>query len=316
MWFGATLLMALVVIGCGGAPSPGAPVAPPRPSGSGVPPAARAQLRLCTWNIAKLGHRERKDFGVLGTVLEEHCDLAAIVEVMQKAGGHPGYEQLRAALGRGWTGTVTATPRPNHAAGHAEFYAALWRPAKVVWCESWSGLRYFSDNDGSPTGSGADRFQREPAYGCFQAAPGGALGFDFLLGIYHATWARGHGARISAEAAELGLVIDEMRRARRGENDLLLVGDFNLMPAQLAAATQLSDWTEGSGSTLNRHGDRTGHLYDHVLLDNPGATPELATKARVLDVRTACASARLFEQTVSDHLPVVLDIDVFQADDD
>ena len=177
-------------------------------------------------------------------------------------------------------------------------------------------MRYFNDNDGSRAAGGADRFKREPAYGCFQVARGGAVGFDFLLGIYHATWARGDSAQISAEAGELGRVMDEMKRARRGENDLLLVGDFNLMPAQLAAATHLHDWTEGSGSTLNRHGDRTRHLYDHVLLDSPGATPELATKARVLDVRNECVSARVFEQTVSDHLPVVLDIDVFQADDD
>lgn len=314
MRLGATLLVALAVIGCGGTPSPGAPVAPPR-AAEGLP-GRPARLRLCTWNIAKLGHRERKNFGVLGSVLEHHCDLAAIVEVMQKAGGHPGYEQLRAALGAGWTGTVTATPRPNHGAGHAEFYAALWRPGKVAWCEGWSGLRYFSDNDGSRASGGADRFSREPAYGCFQVGRGAPLSFDFLLGIYHATWAHGDGAQISAEAAELGLVVDEMKRARRGENDVLLVGDFNLVPAQLAAATRLSDWTEGSGSTLNRHGDRTTHLYDHVLLDSPASTPELATKARVLDVRSECASARLFEQTVSDHLPVVLDIDVFQADDD
>ena len=316
MRLGTTLSMALVAIGCGGTPSAGLPVAPPPAPAAEAPAPPRAQIRLCAWNIAKLGHRQRKDFRVLGSVLEDHCDLAVIVEVMQKAGAHPGYEQLRAALGGGWTGTVTARPRPNQGVGHAEFYAALWRPEKVAWCEGWSELRYFSDHDGSRAGSGADRFQREPAYGCFQAAPAPAVGFDFLLGIYHATWARGDHAQISAEVRQLGLVVDEMKRARHGENDVLLAGDFNLVPAQLAAATQLDDWTEGSGSTLNRHGQRTANLYDHVLLDSPRSSPELATKARVLDVRRACASAQLFEQTVSDHLPVVLEIDVFQPDDD
>ncbi|HKO91683.1 MAG TPA: endonuclease/exonuclease/phosphatase family protein [Polyangiaceae bacterium] len=316
-----TLSMALAVIGCGGTPAPGVPVAPapgvpvaPAPAPRAV--AARAALRLCTWNIAKLGHRQGKDFRVLGSVLEQNCDLAAILEVMQKGGRHPGYERLREVLGAGWTGTVTASPRPNHGAGHAEFYAALWRPEKVAWCESWSMLRYFSDNDGSHAGSGADRFRREPAYGCFQATPQADVGFDFLLGIYHATWARGDSAQTAAEVRQLELVVDEMKQARQGENDLLLAGDFNLVPAQLAAATRLDDWTEGSGSTLNRHGDRTANLYDHILLDSPRASPELAKKARVLDVRSACTSTRVFEQTVSDHLPLVLDIDVFQADDD
>jgi len=46
------------------------------------------------------------------------------------------------------------------------------------------------------------------------------------------------------------------------------VGDFNLVPVKLAAATSLNDWTEGEGSTLNNRGERTSNLYDHVVVDN------------------------------------------------
>jgi hypothetical protein len=52
-------------------------------------------------------------------------------------------------------------------------------------------IKHFTDNDGLPRSRGPDRFSREPAYGCFQAIAGGGLGFDFLLGVYHATWEKG-----------------------------------------------------------------------------------------------------------------------------
>jgi endonuclease/exonuclease/phosphatase family metal-dependent hydrolase len=112
------------------------------------------------------------------------------------------------------------------------------------------------------------------------------------------------------------LVVDEMKGSRAGENDVLVVGDFNLVPRKLAAASRLSDWTEGEGSTLNNRGERTSNLYDHVVVDNLGASPELSGKARVIDVRAKSASPQAFERTVSDHLPIAIDIELFQSDDD
>jgi len=105
--------------------------------------------------------------------------------------------------------------------GHAEFYAAVWRPQKVAWCDGWASLRYFADNDGSRTDGGPDRFSREPAFGCFQATAGYGLGFDFLLGIYHATWEKGDSRKTATEVRNLGRVVDEMKGSpRRGERRL------------------------------------------------------------------------------------------------
>jgi len=52
-------------------------------------PVRASKLRLCSWSPQKLGYGNAKDF-IIKSVIEENCDIAAIEEVMQKSGGHPG----------------------------------------------------------------------------------------------------------------------------------------------------------------------------------------------------------------------------------
>ena len=106
-------------------------------------------LRLGTWNIKKLGHGDRKDFPLVASIIESHFDVLAVVEIMQKTSAHPGYESLMAALGNSWSGLITPNPRPNTGAGHAEFYAVIYRHALVRPCSGWTELVYHVDNDGS-----------------------------------------------------------------------------------------------------------------------------------------------------------------------
>jgi len=270
-------------------------------------------LRLCSWNVKKLGHGSTKNYEATASVLEDHCDASVIVEVMQKGGTHPGYEDLMAALGSGWTGVVTEEPRPNTTDGYAEFYAVVWRTGVLSQCEGWDGLRYIVDNDGSDTDEGDDHFSREPAYGCFVLQGGGSR-FDFLLAAYHATFESS--ASIHAEASRLTDVAAEMRASRPGEGDILILGDFNLVPSKLAAATTLEDWTTGTGSTLNSTGAITGNLYDHVLVASTPDSPELGEKAEVLDVRGVTTSPKAFFDTVSDHLPIRTTLSIVGPDDD
>lgn len=63
----------------------------------------------------------------------------------------------------------------------------------------------------------------------------------------------------------------------------------------------MGSWT---GSALNLTGSRTANLYDHLLVDDLGASKELVGNARVLDVRNEAASPKVFYKTVSDHLPI------------
>lgn len=265
-----------------------------------------ADLRLGAWNLKKLGHGSSKDYQSIAAVIDANFDILTVIEVMQRAQAHPGYDALLQALGFAWKGVITSTPRPNTTSGNSEFYAIVYRPNVVRPCGDGPALQYFPDNDGGPQSTGADNFVREPAFACFEAvSESGARGWDFMLAGYHATWADGNQHLITAEAAHLSEVFAAMRAARPGEIDLFVAGDFNLTPDILDGVVSASDMTSGDGSTLNSKGDRSGNLYDHLLIFDKNATSELVMGATVLDVRGKVSSNKVFYQTVSDHLPIM-----------
>ena len=268
-------------------------------------------LRLGAWNIKKLGHNNGKDYPLVAAIIEDRFDVIAVVEVMQRQGGHPGYDALLEALGANWEGMVTATPRPDTTSGSAEFYAVLYRANRAAPCAGWTALFYHEDNDGSGSGSGVDAFSREPAYGCFVAGT-----FDFMLAPYHASWSEGDIDDISGEVAGLSAVFASMATARPGELDRIILGDFNLVPSDLEDAIGREIPTVGTGSTLNGSGERTQNLYDHLLVNDSDATSEQIGSAEVIDVRSEAANNKLFFDTVSDHLPIVARFNTAGPDDD
>ena len=71
---------------------------------TGLPAAEVSQeLRLGAWNLKKLGHGSSKDYTTVAAVIDSHFDVLAVVEVMQKGGGHPGYDALMIELAPHWT---------------------------------------------------------------------------------------------------------------------------------------------------------------------------------------------------------------------
>ncbi len=274
-------------------------------------------IRLGAWNIKKLGHGSKKNYPLVSQIINNNFDIVAIIEVMQKQHGHPGYDAITQELGSGWESLITDKPRPNTGSGSAEFYAVLYRKETVRPCSGWASLRYYQDNDGSDQGTGIDRFAREPAYACFEAGfASGNAGIDFMLGAYHATWSDGNEDEILGEVSNLNSVFTAMGQAKPGEKDLMIVGDFNLIPFILQGAVLAADRTDGSGSTLNSNGDRTTNLYDHVLVFDETATSEMLGNAAVLNRIGLASTPKSFYQTVSDHLPIMVRLLSSGHDDD
>jgi hypothetical protein len=270
-------------------------------------------IRLGCWNLKKLGHGT-KDFTSVAHVIDDNFDVLAVVEVMQKARAHTGYDELLTTLGPNWSGQLTERPRPNTDSSNSEFYAVLFRNQSVRPCAGWTELRYQPDGDGSATGTGSDVFVREPAFGCFQFGPAQHPSGDFLLAAFHATF-QGSTA-INAEVGRLGEVFQTMQAARPGEKDLFIVGDFNRTPPDIAKLLpNVADRTKGVGSTLNFTGALTANLYDHVLVFDEQASQEMQGDARVIDVRDVVGDHATFYRTVSDHLPIVVQLRA-SADDD
>lgn len=274
-------------------------------------------VRVGSWNIKKLGHGNQKDYATVAKIIDANFDVMAVVEVMQKGGGHPGYDKLVSVLGPEWNGLVTGEPRPNTGSGSAEFYAILYRPALVRTCSGWGSLAFFPDNDGSGQDLVPDIFSREPAFGCFEVPnTDGTVGFDFLLAGYHARWSQGDKEQIKTEVARLKEVFQAMKESRPEEADLIIAGDFNLVPSEIKEALHFVPDTVASGSTLNSSGAITQNVYDHVLIHSILATQEMIGHPTVIDVISSASDGHEFYTQVSDHLPVMARFKTFGPDDD
>ncbi len=285
------------------APSAKAPSskAPPKPTPAEPAAALPTDVRLCSWNIEKLGHGEVKDYRRIASIIEGACDLIALQEVMEKKHLAKGYDELGAALGAEWQGAITPDARPpNDSQG--ERYAAFYRKNKVSRCDG-PDLTWVPDAD--------DLFYREPAYGCFVAGK-----VDLMLVVYHARFSKGNRDAIMAEVEHLREAVAAVEKAApAGEKDILVIGDLNLRKSDVARVLPYFDATDGTGSTLNARGEITDHLYDHLLVVHREDTREVRGEAEVLDVRGQGFDPATYARTVSDQLPIRVVIDG-RVDDD
>lgn len=285
---------------------PGAPPPAPAAAAPAVAPVAapttrpaRAGVRLGEWNLRSFGVLE-KNIAQLAAAIDAHFDLLAILEV-QGAGGDAALASLVAALGPAWA-ALPAAP-----AGGEERVAMLYRAARVRPCAGWNTLR--------PAGD-ASRFAHPPQTGCFTAGDADAPGTDLLLTAYRATWGDGDAAVVAAEVAGVDAIFAAMRAMRPGENDLVIVGDFNLDASELRVATGAANLAGGQGSVLDLLGNRTERRTDHVLVPGSDALTGRAGAATVLDLRPIAASPAEYYRTISDHLPLLLEVRVDGTDDD
>lgn len=260
-----------------------------------------APLRLCSWNLERLGS-SGKDFRTIAALLDEHCDGAVLLEVLRENDGAPGFDQVLEELSDDWLGVRTEEPRPERAS-YAEYVAVAWRKGSLEPCPGDAELSYAPDPD--------DRFQREPAFGCFQTP----TGFDFLLGGYHAEWDESVEV-IEAEVRFLDEAVQQALEAWPEENDLLLFGDYNLIPERLAPLTHLTLFAKGEGSTLSASGARSRNLYDNLLVASLSDTPELVDPAEPLDLRDEAGGPSDYVRLVSDHLPLRVLLHATLPDDD
>lgn len=274
-------------------------------------------IRIGSWNIKKLGHGTHTNYSVVASIIQGNFDLMTIIEVMQKGGTHPGYDELLSVLGSGWRGIVTDSPRPNTGSGNSEYYAIIYKPNLVHPCAGWDHLVFYDDNDGSGNDTGDNVFSREPAFGCFEASQkDGSVGFDFLMAGYHARWEHGDKNKIKAEVAQLVDVFQAMKEARPGERDLIIAGDFNLVTSDLKETLTFVQGTVANGSTLNSSGAVTKNVYDHILIYDSKASQEMSVPPKIIEATHYVHDGKEFYTNISDHLPVVSLFRTAGPDDD
>lgn len=286
-------------------------VAPhPAPGTDGEAPQS---LRFGAWNLRKFGFEAQKDQAAIAAIIAAHFDLIALLEVVA-APDERALNDLTQALLPEFALARTESARPSPASIHSEYYVIAYRRAKVAPCAELAQLSFFPDGAGSDDSATRGLFLREPAFACFRAGDR-ARGSDFLLAAYHAEWGDGAAGNIAAEVQHVDSVFAAMQRALPGEQQLYMIGDFNLGSSELQALTSARDRTSGSGSTLDADGAISAHLYDHLLALGAPANAALLEDARVLDVRGEAFDPETFRARISDHLPIVAQLRLSEDDD-
>lgn len=273
-------------------------------------------LRIGTWNIPRLGTQKSSDYAKIAAVIDHAFDLLVLVGIAQTQHGHPGYDKVVAALGSTWDGFITDRPRPNRSRS-AEHYAMLWRKGVVRPCADWNGLVYHPDNDGSASATGDDLFEREPAFGCFEARSSeDIVGMDWLIGAYRAPTLKVGRTEVQSEVARLQEVFDLIAQAREGERDLLLAGTFSLSDEEFPEGLAFSPLvTTRPVDLLEGEHPFPGTLYDHLVVADAKATAEFRS-ARAVDLRKLPTERQLSDEVLATHLPIVARFDVSGPDDD
>jgi endonuclease/exonuclease/phosphatase family metal-dependent hydrolase len=182
---------------------------PPELPSSQLPPVREGQIRLASFNIRiySTGSRDDTELGLIADRLQQF-DLIAIQEARDE-------DVVQRTLGilRDRGHYYEAMISPPVGRGVSERYAFMWRPEKVAPLDS-----------GAVYADPSDVFIREPFYASFRARD-----FDFTLVTIHVIF----GDSISDRRAE-GLLLDDVYHAIQNadpeEQDVILLGDFNLPP--------------------------------------------------------------------------------------
>lgn len=174
-----------------------------------APAAAGGDLRVCSFNIRVFSNKSRDDNELdYITNLLEACDITAIQELrdedvlrrtvaMLERRGYPAAYDISAPVGR----------------GVKERYAFLYRADKVA--QTAPGRLYPDERD---------EFIREPYFASFRSGE-----FDFTLLTIHLLYGKSKNDR-RPELERLAQVYDYAQAADPGEQDIILLGDFNFAP--------------------------------------------------------------------------------------
>jgi deoxyribonuclease-1-like protein len=254
-------------------------------------------LLLASWNIRiySTGSRDDTELELIADRLQQY-DLIAI----QEARDPEVVERTLAILaGRGHTYEALVSEQVGR--GVKERYAFLWRPDKV---ERLDDGQFYPNPD--------DRLIRPPFWVSFRAG-----NFDFTLITIHSIFGDTIGER-RAEAALMTDVYRTVQDADPDEQDVILLGDFNLSPEDAAwgdLTTLAPPLITGNRYTTIRESAES--LYDNFWFDR-GLVQEYtgSNGVEAFDVEVFANDDNAASLAVSDHRPIWAVFDMDGLDDD
>ena len=226
--------------------------------------AVREKLRFAAWNIKDLSKNKVKNNAKLDAIVGvlSKYDLIAITELLHEEALIKIQDTLNQEFlgenGKQYCYEISekvGRPGEDNKLNNPEYYAFLYN-TKVINKVVQKIVRYPDEKDD---------FIRDPYWATFRAGK-----FDFSVIVIHLE--RGDGVtEPRKEVKALGRVYNHVQINNKGENDVLLVGDFNLDPCDrdafnslmsLGEMNALFHWSKG-----HRSNAKDNQLYDNILFD-------------------------------------------------
>jgi deoxyribonuclease-1-like protein len=263
------------------------------------PPRGNQTIRIATFNIQVFGEAKLNDPQVMQTIVAilRSFDLIAIQEVRSVTQDiMPQLIALLNADGK-YHYDYAIGPRLGRTSSK-EQYAFVFDTATI----ELDRYQLYTVDDPD------DLLHREPLVGWFRArGPAPEQAFTFSLATIHTD-----PDETNQELDVLDDVFFKVREdPRRGEDDVILVGDFNARASKLRQLGQMRGLVkviDGETPTNTLHNAQ----YDNILFQET-ATTEFTGRCGVFDFRRQYNLSLDQAQRVSDHMPVWAEFSVFEG---
>jgi endonuclease/exonuclease/phosphatase family metal-dependent hydrolase len=291
-------------------PASTVPAPPPMATGTAAPPLADGPtIRIASFNIQKFGDSKAQDMRVMHTLagIVRQFHVIAVQEITTQNEYHlQNFVQLVNSGGG-------ATPRRyNYVLGprlgnssSKEQYAFIFDEERIILDRtSVFTVGDYEDN----------LLQREPLVASFATRLNPDVAFTFTLVNVHTT--PEPASALDQELAALAEVYREVRRTGRGEDDIIMLGDFNASDKKMLAHPRLGrlpmvrPLVVGEGMYSNV---RQNALYDNFLVHLPSTT-EYQGRSGVYNFAQPLSLSPADAEQVSDHFPVWAEFSAYERD--
>ncbi|MGM0507678.1 MAG: endonuclease/exonuclease/phosphatase family protein [Fusobacteriota bacterium] len=253
---------------------------------------------ISSFNVKHLGWKG-KNIKKLAPIISLF-DLVGLQEVMKESGLIKLRDELQNQTGEKW-GYYITSESVGSSKYYQEYYAYIWKKDRV---EMIRELGFFEEENESD-------FSREP------------YGADFRIGEFDFTYVLVHsifGDKKTERQNEARLIDDVymyFQKINGSEQDVLIGGDFNL-PAYDEAFSQLFSLEDEiyyaidptNKTTIGHHG--LASSYDNIFYSYKH-TKEFTGNYGVYDFTVN--NHKEIRKTVSDHLPVFIEVNIEKDDD-
>ena len=261
--------------------------------------------RIGWWNAKRLGESYKDDEAFARILLT--FDVVALGEVMSDSAADSVVRRLNrhppepgASSASRWA-SVQSERGVGRGDRYKEWYAVLFRSAAS--CDGRSAQLYPDPGD---------VFAREPfGVECRVGT------FDFWLVSVHIVFGKSVAGR-ATEVEHLAEVFRWFAERDPAEHDVILVGDFNLVPTHPAWSLLPSALRRVVPPEVLTSMGSDGHLahhYDDIVVD-PARTTELVGAGLAVDLAPVAGTRAEAYRLVSDHRPVVAEFRIDGRDDD